>query len=88
MCVQKQHLSFECEKEIQEIRKKYEAKSMELDVAFTCKKKELDSYHKKVFMNKRLADVFRNKCMELKVSAPPGKSLGQLVTSHFLVLCI
>ncbi|KAL9673771.1 hypothetical protein QQ045_030033 [Rhodiola kirilowii] len=74
----KQKLNIECEKEIEEmvsqLRKKYETKILELDAAFTFKKNELDSYHRKVYLNKKLAEAFRNKCMELKVPAPRGMS--------------
>uniref|UniRef100_A0A7N0TWM5 Helicase C-terminal domain-containing protein n=2 Tax=Kalanchoe fedtschenkoi TaxID=63787 RepID=A0A7N0TWM5_KALFE len=76
----KQQLRSECEKEIEEmvaqIRKKYETKNLELDAAFVCKKNELDAYHNKVYMNRMLTEAFRNKCMDPKVSAPPGLQDG------------
>ncbi|KAL9661802.1 hypothetical protein QQ045_026630 [Rhodiola kirilowii] len=71
----KQQLHSEFDKEMAEIvaqiRKKYETTNVELDAAFKCKKDELDAYHSKVSMNRMLAEVFRNKCMEAKISVTP-----------------
>lgn len=46
------------------MRQKYVAKLNSEEAAFAQKKLELDTYHIKVLMNKRLADAFRSKCLE------------------------
>lgn len=71
-------LNFECEKEIEEmiaqIRRKYEVKHQDAEVAFLLKKNELDTNHEIVLMNKILAEAFRSKCLDL---SPPGPSKMQ-----------
>ncbi|XP_058199863.1 uncharacterized protein LOC131314930 isoform X5 [Rhododendron vialii] len=61
-------LKSDLEKEIEEViaamRQKYVAKLNSEEAAFAQKKMELDTYHIKVLMNKRLADAFRAKCLE------------------------
>lgn len=60
----KSDMEKEIEEVIAEIRQKYEAKLNAEEAAFAQKKKELDTNHNKVLMNKRLADAFRSKCLE------------------------
>ncbi|KAF7121226.1 hypothetical protein RHSIM_Rhsim13G0096400 [Rhododendron simsii] len=60
----KSDLEKEIEEVIAEMRQKYVAKLNSEEAAFAQKKMELDTYHIKVLMNKRLADAFRSKCLE------------------------
>lgn len=60
----KSDMEKEIEEVIAEIRQKYEAKLNAEEAAFAQNKKELDTNHNKVLMNKRLADAFRSKCLE------------------------
>ncbi|KAJ7981020.1 helicase protein MOM1-like [Quillaja saponaria] len=72
----KLRLNAECEKEIEQvvsqIRTKYDNKIQEIEVEFVGKKKHLDTSHNVVLMNKILAEAFRSKCMDLKVSGALG----------------
>ena len=54
---------------IAEICQKYEAKFKDAESEFLLKKKELDTTHNKVLMNKILAEAFRSKCLDLRPSA-------------------
>ncbi|KAM7527950.1 hypothetical protein LguiB_031360 [Lonicera macranthoides] len=71
---QKLKLNFEFEKEMEEtiaqIRRKYEVKHQDAEVAFLVKKNELDTNHNIVLMNKILAEAFRSKCLDLSPSGP------------------
>ncbi|GFZ20438.1 hypothetical protein Acr_28g0011430 [Actinidia rufa] len=60
----------EIEEIIAEIRQKYEAKFKDAESEFLLKKKELDTTHSKVLMNKILAEAFRSKCLYLRPSRP------------------
>ncbi|KAM0999812.1 hypothetical protein PS1_006470 [Malus domestica] len=72
----KLRLKGDCDKEIEEavaeIQRKYELRSQEVEAEFLLKKKELDSIHHKVLMNKILAEAFRSKCMDLRASGASG----------------
>ncbi|ONI00781.1 hypothetical protein PRUPE_6G104600 [Prunus persica] len=72
----KLRLKTDCDKEIEEalaeIRRKYEIRFQEIEAEFLLKKKELDSIHNKVLMNKILAEAFRSKCMDLRASGASG----------------
>ncbi|KAB2604258.1 hypothetical protein D8674_040421 [Pyrus ussuriensis x Pyrus communis] len=72
----KLRLKGDCDKEIEEavaeIQRKYELRSQEVEAEFLLKKKELDSIHHKVLMNKILAEAFRSKCMDLRPSGASG----------------
>lgn len=57
-------LKFEFEESVAQLRRNYEAKCKEAEDAFLWKKKELDTNHNKVLVNKILADAFRSKCVE------------------------
>ncbi|GFZ17881.1 hypothetical protein Acr_26g0011500 [Actinidia rufa] len=59
----------EIEEIIAEICQKYEAKFKDAESEFLLKKKELDTTHNKVLMNKILAEAFRSKCLDLGPSA-------------------
>ncbi|XP_021665062.2 helicase protein MOM1 isoform X2 [Hevea brasiliensis] len=82
----KLRLKSDCEKEIEEvvaqIRRKYEIKLQETESEFILKKKELDTYHNKVLMNKILAEAFKSKCMDAKPSSAASKQ--QEVASTFM----
>nr|XP_017257821.1 PREDICTED: helicase protein MOM1-like isoform X2 [Daucus carota subsp. sativus] len=60
----KMRLKFEFEESVAQLRRNYEAKCKEAEDAFLWKKKELDTNHNKVLVNKILADAFRSKCVE------------------------
>ncbi|TQE07274.1 hypothetical protein C1H46_007096 [Malus baccata] len=72
----KLQLKGDCDKEIEEavaeIQRNYELRSQEVEAEFLLKKKELDSIHHKVLMNKILAEAFRSKCMDLRASGASG----------------
>ncbi|KAF2314239.1 hypothetical protein GH714_024406 [Hevea brasiliensis] len=53
--------------------RKYEIKLQETESEFILKKKELDTYHNKVLMNKILAEAFKSKCMDAKPSSAASK---------------
>ena len=77
---QKTHLQYECDKEIAQIRLKYEIKQQEVDAESSTKKEEFDDNQKKVCMNVILADAFMSTYMEL---IPAGRSGSQQGT-YFL----
>ncbi|KAI4334375.1 hypothetical protein L6164_019075 [Bauhinia variegata] len=62
----------EFEKEMEELNRKYEIKFHELEEEFRQRKKSLDANLNIVVMNKILAEAFRSKCMDLKVSNASG----------------
>ncbi|ONI00775.1 hypothetical protein PRUPE_6G104600 [Prunus persica] len=80
----KLRLKTDCDKEIEEalaeIRRKYEIRFQEIEAEFLLKKKELDSIHNKVLMNKILAEAFRSKCMDLRASGASGAQQGPLIS--------
>ncbi|KAL6954184.1 hypothetical protein U1Q18_046891 [Sarracenia purpurea var. burkii] len=82
----KLQLKSDCEKEIEEIiaelRQKYGAKLKDAEAAFLLKKKELDTNHHKVHMNKILAEAFRAKCEDRKTSV--ASRMQQVVPSNFM----
>nr|XP_043609480.1 helicase protein MOM1-like isoform X2 [Erigeron canadensis] len=84
--VNRQRLNSDCEKEIKEaiaqICLKYEAMQKEADAAFHAKRKELDTYLKRVLMNKILASAFRAKCQDL---TPPVRFGMQQVSQPGLM---
>ncbi|XP_057484469.1 helicase protein MOM1-like isoform X1 [Actinidia eriantha] len=72
----------EIEEIIAEIRQKYEAKLKDAESEFFLKKKELDTTHSKVLMNKILAEAFRSKCLYLRPSRP--WAMQQVVASNLM----
>ncbi|KAF5751556.1 helicase protein MOM1-like [Tripterygium wilfordii] len=72
----KLRLKSDCDKEIEEvvaqIRKNYEIKLQEVEAEFLTKKKDMDENLNKVLMNKILAEAFRSKCMDTRVSTTRG----------------
>ncbi|KAF2285839.1 hypothetical protein GH714_008341 [Hevea brasiliensis] len=82
----KLRLKSDCEKEIEEviaqIHRKYEIKLQEIESEFFLKKKELDTIHNKVLMNKILAEAFRSKCMDNK--SPIAAGMQRDVASSFM----
>ncbi|KAL8115543.1 hypothetical protein AgCh_022154 [Apium graveolens] len=72
----KMRLKFELEESIAQLRRNYEAKCKDAEAAFLWKKKELDRNHKKVLVNKILADAFRSKCVE------PSRYMGMQQVVH------
>ncbi|XP_073151865.1 uncharacterized protein [Henckelia pumila] len=82
-----QHRS-DCEKEIEEviaqIRSKYEAKIKDAEAEFRLKRNEVEKNWSIVLMNKKLAEAFRSKCVDLKASWRPG--MQQAFPSGFIPL--
>ncbi|XP_058001369.1 helicase protein MOM1 isoform X3 [Hevea brasiliensis] len=82
----KLRLKSDCEKEIEEviaqIHRKYEIKLQEIESEFFLKKKELDTIHNKVLMNKILAEAFRSKCMDNR--SPIAAGMQRDVASSFM----
>ncbi|CAL5382639.1 unnamed protein product [Camellia sinensis] len=82
----KQQLKSDCEKEIEEIIaeicRKHEAILHAAEAAFLLKKKELDTNHQKVLMNKMLAEAYRLKCPDIRSYGAMG--LQQAVNSNFM----
>ncbi|KAK8679012.1 hypothetical protein V6N13_144484 [Hibiscus sabdariffa] len=82
----KLQLKLECDKEIEEvvaqIRRKYEFKLKEKEAEFLLQKKELAVNYNKVLLNKILAEAFRSKCMDNRVSGSAGAKQG--ANSSFL----
>lgn len=80
----KLRIQSECEKEIEEmiaqIRSKYEVRHRDAETAFLLKKTALDTNHKKVLVNKILAEAFRSKCLDLKPSAVSSMQQGAPVS--------
>lgn len=65
---QKLQLKSDCERELEEVRLKYDRKLQDDEVEFQKKMKILDSNLSLVLMNKIWAEAFKSKCMDLKVS--------------------
>lgn len=76
--MQKLQLKSDCEREIEEIRRKYDIKLQETEIEFQLKKRNLDTSLNLVLMNKIWAEAFRSKCMDLKVSGVSGIQQGNL----------
>ncbi|KAL7173695.1 hypothetical protein ACSBR2_033030 [Camellia fascicularis] len=82
----KQQLKSDCEKEIEEIIaeicRKHEAILHAAEAAFLLKKKELDTNHHKVLMNRMLAEAYRLKCPDIRSSGAMG--MQQVAPSDFM----
>ncbi|GAB2285063.1 hypothetical protein Dimus_019519 [Dionaea muscipula] len=81
----------DCDKEIEEvvaqIRRKYDTMRQEAELSFLLKKKEFDMNQNKVLMNKSLAEAFRSKCLDCRVSsgrqqAAASRNARQLLQLH------
>ncbi|XP_028808088.1 helicase protein MOM1 isoform X2 [Neltuma alba] len=68
----KLQLKSDCERELEETRRKYDVKLQERELEFHLKKKNLETNINLVLMNKMWAEAFRSKCMDLRVSGPQG----------------
>ncbi|XP_073301041.1 uncharacterized protein [Primulina huaijiensis] len=81
-------LRSDCEKEMEEIiaqiRSKYEAKIKDAEAEFRLKKNEVEKNRNIVLMNKKLAEAFRSKYVDLKASSHPGSQ--QAFPSGFMPL--
>ncbi|XP_027341127.1 helicase protein MOM1-like [Abrus precatorius] len=73
----KLQLKFDFEKELEELRVKYDIKFQEIEVEFQHTKRTLDTSLDIVRMNKLLADAFRSKCLVLKSSGTSDSSYAQ-----------
>lgn len=72
---EKLRLHSECEKEIEAIRKKYNAMLQQEEREFMERKKALETNHNMVYMNQILAVAFRLKC-DSKTTGAPGVQQG------------
>ncbi|XP_075521936.1 helicase protein MOM1-like isoform X4 [Primulina tabacum] len=81
-------LRSDCEKEMEEIiaqiRSKYEAKIKDAEAEFRLKKNEVEKKRNIVLMNKKLAEAFRSKYVDIKASSHPGSQ--QAFPSGFMPL--
>ncbi|XP_057455298.1 helicase protein MOM1-like isoform X2 [Lotus japonicus] len=78
----KLRLTSDFEKELEELRRKYDIKFQEIEVEFQQTKKALDKSFNTVRANKILADAFRSKCLDLKVSGASGLQQDSSSTQH------
>lgn len=76
---QKSQLKTDFEKELEELRRKYDIKFQGIEVEFKQRKMALETNRNVVHMNKFLADAFRSKCSTLKSSCTSGMLPGMLV---------
>jgi len=72
-------LKSEFEKELEELRRKYDIKIQGIETEFKQRKTTLDTGLNVVRMNRFLADAFRSKCSNLKPSCTSGTLQGMLV---------
>lgn len=72
-------LKTDFEKELEELRRKYDVKFQEIETEFKQTKMTLDTSLNAVRMNQFLADAFRSKCSTLKASCTPGMLQGMFV---------
>lgn len=79
MSEQKLQMKSDFEKELEELRRKYEIKFQETEVEFQQTMKNLDTHRNIVLLNKILAETFRSKSMNLRVSGAPGMQQGILL---------
>lgn len=73
---QKLQLKCDFEKELEELYRKYDIKRKEIEVEFQNIRKNLDTQHNIVLVNKILAEAFRAKSMDLKVSGASRMQQG------------
>ena len=73
---QKLQLKYDFEKELEELYRKYDIKRKEVEVEFQNIRKNLDTQHNIVLVNKILAEAFRAKSMDLKVSGASRMQQG------------
>jgi len=81
---QKLRLKSDFEKELAELRRKYDVKFQEIEVEFQQTKKTLDTNLNTVYVNKILANAFKSKCLDLKVSGALGVQHGMFVFHRHL----
>ncbi|KAG4384645.1 hypothetical protein AAZX31_13G306000 [Glycine max] len=72
----KSQLKTDFEKELEELRRKYDVKFQGIEVEFKQRKTTLDTNRNVVHMNKFLAAAFRSKCSTLKPSCTSGMLPG------------
>ncbi|KAK9061557.1 hypothetical protein SSX86_018739 [Deinandra increscens subsp. villosa] len=72
--LQKQKIKSDHEKEladiIAQVNARYEARNQSAEAAYQLRKKEIDTYFKRVVMNKVLAETFKSKCQDLSPISP------------------
>ncbi|XP_058094527.1 uncharacterized protein LOC131240366 [Magnolia sinica] len=69
-------LKADCERELEEVRRKYNGLVQNSDKIFAERMKKLETYMYKVSMNQRLAEAFRLKCIDVKLrSMQPSRVL-------------
>ncbi|KAF8397710.1 hypothetical protein HHK36_016632 [Tetracentron sinense] len=78
----KLRLKAECDKEIEEIRRKYNNLLQGAETELIQKRKSLETNYNKVYMSRILAEAFRSKCSEAREAGAPG--LQQEAPSSFM----
>ncbi|RDX93301.1 Helicase protein MOM1, partial [Mucuna pruriens] len=74
----KLQLKYDFEKELEELCRKFDIKRKEIDAEFQKIRKNLDTQFDLVLVNKLLAEAFRAKSMDLKVSGASGMQQVQV----------
>ncbi|KAL9413159.1 hypothetical protein AB3S75_041764 [Citrus x aurantiifolia] len=74
-------LRSDCDREIEQVRRKYEIKLQEMESEFMLRKQELDANESKVLMNKIVAAAFRSKWMDMKDMKASSAGMQQEVSS-------
>ncbi|KAK7262287.1 hypothetical protein RJT34_29853 [Clitoria ternatea] len=82
----KLQLKCEFDKEFEELRRKFETKLKEIEVEYQQKKKNLDTQLNIVLVNKILAEAFRAKSMDHRVSGTPGMQQDASFSQHLFLL--
>ncbi|KAK4255115.1 hypothetical protein QN277_008152 [Acacia crassicarpa] len=80
----KLRLKSDCEKELEEVRRKYDIRLHESEVEFQLKKKNLDTSLNLVQMNMMWAGAFRSKCSDRRASGVPGMQQDPSFTQQLL----
>lgn len=90
LLLQKSKLQADCEREIAQIRWKYETKISETEAEYLVKRNKLQLNENMVLMNKILAEAFHSKCMDVQASAPRAvhKGMHQFYTCRSCMLLL
>ena len=81
-------LKSDFEKELVELRRKYDIKFQEIEIEFQQTKKNLDASLRTVVANKNLADAFKTKCMDRKLYGAYGMQQGMLALKRDINLLL
>ncbi|KAI9077847.1 hypothetical protein K1719_040193 [Acacia pycnantha] len=80
----KLQLKSDCERDLEEVRRKYDIKLLESELEFQLKKKNLDTSLNLVQMNQMWAGAFRSKCSDRRASGVPGMQQDPSFTQQLL----